>query len=626
MMKRIVLSLLLLMVVLNLSSQSYLFDSIPENLKRGADAVIRSEQALFTIIKPGNAVLKTKKVITLLNENTLNYRYLTVRYDKFSKVNYVRGTIYDEKGEIIKVLGTLDVQDWSAVTGGTFYSDDRMKVLYFPLHKFPYTIEYEYEVEYSSIVNYPFWIFQDSPDESVEKSGIQIVVPSAMKLRYFGEYLKNPVDSVIEKDVRIYTWLEENIAARSRRQYSLEEVPQPPLIYSAPLDFEYGGFKGSMRSWKSLGEWVYSLNKGRDELSPAEKQKVAELVTGAKDEREKVKLIYEYVQATTRYVSIDIGIGGFQPAQATDVAKNGFGDCKGLANYAKALLKAAGINSYYTLVLAGETRQLNHDFVANHFNHAILCVPMIKDTIWLDCTSQTLPFNFLGNFTDDRPALLITPEGGKLVRTPAFVKTENVFKRTGTVSMNNFGKSSAKLNDYYSGVNYQKASARFGQASDEEMKRYLNSYLRFSDINSAGVKFTETKAEKPSAVFAYDVNINDFAVITGKVMTFNPVIEKAEYVQDFPASIEIPEYNISSDSITYNLPIGYKVEFKPADVRLENEFGKFSYETEVKNNKLIYKRYLEMNKGVFPVEKFEDFRNFINSVARADGELIILKN
>ena len=98
------------------------------------------------------------------------------------------------------------------------------------------------------------------------------------------------------------------------------------------------------------------------------------------------------------------------------------------------LLKVADINSYYTLVLAGETRQLNHDFVANHFNHAILCVPMIKDTIWLDCTSQTLPFNFLGDFTDDRPALLITPEGGKLVRTPAFIKNENVFKRTGTVS------------------------------------------------------------------------------------------------------------------------------------------------------------------------------------------------
>ena len=227
MMKRILISLFLLMIVLKLSSQSYLFDSIPENLKRGADAVIRSEQALFTINRPGNAVLKAKKVITLLNENTLPYRYLTVMYNKFSKVNYVRGTIYDEKGEIIKVLGIMDVQDWSAVTGGSFYTDDRMKVLYFPLHKFPYTIEYEYEVEYSSLVNYPLWVFQDSPDESVEKSAIQIVIPTGMTLRYFGEHLKNPVDSVIEKDIRIYTWQEENIKARARRQYSLEELPQP---------------------------------------------------------------------------------------------------------------------------------------------------------------------------------------------------------------------------------------------------------------------------------------------------------------------------------------------------------------------------------------------------------------
>jgi transglutaminase-like putative cysteine protease len=625
-MKRIVITLFLLMVVLNLSSQSYLFDSIPDNLKRGAAAVIRTNQALFTLSKPGNAVLKVKKVITLLNEKTELYRYLMVRYDKFSKVNYIRGTIYDEKGEIIKVLGMLDVQDRSAVTGSSFYSDDRMKMLYFPMHKYPFTIEYEYEVEYSSLLNYPSWVFQDSPDVSVEKSGIQIVVPKDMNLRYFVENLKNRVDSVTDKEVLIYTWQEENIMASQRLQYSFSEEPNPPLLYSAPLDFEYGGFKGSMNSWGSLGAWDYNLIKGRDELSESEKQKVATIISQAKDEREKIKLIYQYVQESTRYVSIDIGIGGFQPAEAQAVAMNGFGDCKGLANYTKALLKAVGVNSYYTLVLAGETKPIEHDFISHHFNHAILCVPLATDTIWLDCTNQTLPFNYLGSFTDDRPALLITPDGGKLVRTPAFRKNENLVKRTGTVSMNNFGKSSARITDYYSGIYYEKASDLFGLSSDEEMKRYLNSSLKYWDLNPTSVKFSENKSEKPSAVFAYDVSINNFATMAGKMMIFNPSIDNAEYLQDLPMPMEVTQFSITYDSIAYNLPLGYKVEFKPADVSLKNEFGRFNYRIEAINDKLIFKRYLEMNKGEIPLDKFQAFRSFINSVAKTDREKIILSN
>ena len=91
-------------------------------------------------------------------------------------------------------------------------------------------------------------------------------------------------------------------------------------------------------------------------------------------------------------------------------------------------------------------------------------------------------------------------------------------------------------------------------------------------------------------------------------------------------AIEIPEYYNLYDSIAYNLPVGYKVELKPADVRIENEFGKFSYQIESKNDKLIYKRYLEMNKAEIPEEKFQAFRSFVNLVAKTDRERIILKN
>ncbi len=613
------------MIVLNLSSQSYPFDSIPASLKRRADAVVRSEQCLFTIINTNHNTEKVKRVITLLNERSFPYRFVKVFYDNNSRVNYLRGTIYDEKGNIIKVLGIMDVQDLSAIPGGSFYTDDRMKYLYFPIYKFPYTIEYEYEIDYSSVYTYSNWYFQNSPEFSVERSGIQFIVPKDMKFRYYEENLKNKVDSVITSESRIYTWQEENIPAVTRHNYAATMHYQWPAIFTAPLDFDYGGHKGSLSTWKAYGEWMYKLIKGLDELPQAELIKMAEITSKTDDMRERARLVYEYMQSRTRYVSIQIGIGGLRPAEASSVAKNGFGDCKALVNYTMALLKAAGITSYYSLIKSGTDGEIIKSFVNDQFDHIILCVPMPKDTVWLECTNQKSPFNFLGYFTDDRYALLITPDGGKLVKTPAFKKEENVLKRTGTAFLNNYGKSSARLSYFYSGINYEEASSLFGLASEEEMKRYLNSSMRFSDMNFGSLKFSETKSENPSAIFAYDAGINDFTSITGNLMTFIPAIEKEEYLQDIPSVIEIKDHNISYDSIVYNLPIGYRAGFKPADVKIESQFGKFRYQLDLRNDRIIYKRYLEMNKGRIPIEKFQAFRSFINSVAKTDREMIILE-
>ena len=76
-MKKILFSVCLFLAFIDASSQVYLFDSIPVNLKRRSDAVIRSEQCLFKIIKPGNAVMQIKKAVTLLNDDSKSYRLLT---------------------------------------------------------------------------------------------------------------------------------------------------------------------------------------------------------------------------------------------------------------------------------------------------------------------------------------------------------------------------------------------------------------------------------------------------------------------------------------------------------------------------------------------------------------------
>lgn len=625
-MKRLVFIVLLSAFWINANSQFYPFDSIPGNLKKSAIAVVRSEQCLFTISKPGQATRKIKKAVTLLNEEASAFRFLMVYYDKFSRVNYIKGSVYDEKGKIVKVMGPQDIYDLSAITGGSFYTDDRMKVIYFPVYKFPYTIEYEYEVTYSSLPGYPDWSFQDLENVSVVRSGIQYIVPQNMKLRFFEQALRNKVDSFIIKDNRVYTWQEENLEAWSSKRLMARAGYKEPVLYTAPLDFEFGGFSGSMRSWEEFGSWVYSLNRDRDALPDDEISTVKTLASKFTNRRELVKAIYEYMQSNTRYTSVQIGIGGFRTAEASSVSKNGFGDCKALVNYTQALLKAAGIKSYYTLVKSGVgEKDINTSFVDNQFDHVILCVPMQKDTVWLECTSQSLPFNCLSGFTSDRHVLLITPEGGRLVKTPGFTNEQNSIVNTGSVFINMDGTSSAMMDVEYSGIKYFDASDILSNQSDDEMKRSLYSTLGLPKFTVVATKFSENKTENPTCMLHYQIGIEGFGVTKEDMIYFTPLFSKSDFLPRDTTVMKISYTESLSDSITYFLPVGFKVESLPEPVSANSEFGAYSLTISGSDDRIVLKRRFVLNKGKVPASKYEEFRKFYNTAARSDREVIILR-
>lgn len=83
-----------------------------------------------------------------------------------------------------------------------------------------------------------------------------------------------------------------------------------------------------MESWQSYGEWQYQLLSGRDQLPPTLKEELQKRTANCNTPYEKIAAIYQYLASTTRYVSIQLGIGGLQPIAAADVNRTGFGDCK----------------------------------------------------------------------------------------------------------------------------------------------------------------------------------------------------------------------------------------------------------------------------------------------------------
>ena len=131
---------------------------------------------------------------------------------------------------------------------------------------------------------------------------------------------------------------------------------------------------------------------------------------------------------------------------ASDVDRVGYGDCKALTNYTKALLNVVGVPSYNTLLYRNPTKtNIESDFVAMQGDHMILCIPQNGTNIFLECTSQDSPFGYQGTFTDDRDVLVVKPEGGEIVRTKIYEDIGNTQTGKGTYTINENGDFSGIL-------------------------------------------------------------------------------------------------------------------------------------------------------------------------------------
>jgi transglutaminase-like putative cysteine protease len=375
-------SILLSLCIIAFSKElMYPVSEIPAALLQNAHTVMRVYKQEVEIKSERSAVVSVTEVRTILNKNGENDAYFSETYDPMNKISNVKGKVYNELGKQIKSLGGDDVVDHSAISGFSLYEDNRVKYIDPKNLTYPFTVEYTYDIDLKHTFFLPVWS-HGSENTSYENSIFIVKTPVGYSFRYKEYNLPKGVVKTTQDDKDVYTWTITNLSARIDEPMTIKSLPTYPLVRLAPNKFEVGETKGSSETWKDLGIWMTGLLDKKDILSESTKAKMKEITSSCKNDLEKVKVVYQYMQQKTRYVSIQVGIGGWQPFDAETVDKTSYGDCKALSNYTKALLLAVGVKSYYALVYAGaSSRNIDADFASNQFNHAIVFVPIDKDSV-----------------------------------------------------------------------------------------------------------------------------------------------------------------------------------------------------------------------------------------------------
>ncbi|MEG1586924.1 MAG: DUF3857 domain-containing protein [Bacteroidales bacterium] len=608
--------------------------ALPENItpnpgeRKYANSIVRIDQTDFDVQSRTNATQKRSTITTILNKEGKEEAAFICYCDKFRELKQFSGELYNAQGVLIRKFKKSDLIHTEYFEG--LASDNYTYYLDAPdIQSYPYTIKYEWELKHKDgLISYPVFVPQTSYNQAVDTAVYQITLPAQENLR-FRSLNSNiePVEST-EKNRKSYLFTYGNLNAIEHEPMGLSLTAMIPHVYFTPEEFSFEGTTGNISDWNNFGKWQAELLNNRDILSEEAKRKVKELTAGCGSDREKVNALYDFLGKTTRYVSIQLGIGGLQPTPAQDVFKTGFSDCKGLSNYLKALLSEAGIPSVYTVISTTRSHLLPDFASANQMNHVILQVPLPGDTLWLECTNPEEPFGYIHNQIAGHDALLIHPDGGEIYRLPQ--KKDSLHKECyyADIYLGADGNAKGVVSRKSWNSQYENR-CHLIKLEDAKQRDRVRGEIKLPSVRIQELTMKENKCADPSFEVRYEAELG-YGTQTGNRLFIPANIFRntlSEFSSRKPRTqpIALSAGFTDSDTIHIHLPEGYNIESTPAPQCINNDFGSFSAIILPGERKISVIQTLSLKKGIYPVEKYEDFRKFTEVVSRSYSGKIVLK-
>ena len=590
----------------DISTLSLLSNSPEQEDYPEASAIVLLDKSIIQLNIDGSNAEKTHRIVKILNEKGRTaYSQVSIPYSTNLKL---------EKAVTITSEG--EEHEATEIKSGK---------ISFPMVNVGSTIEYKYSINRSSggwldQHYYETWIFQDWVP--VLKSEYILALPKEMDIVTYlsSDKIKHTVENFNGYDVNI--WETKNLPE------IYNETDSPPI-----RDLTAKIMVSTILSWDELARWQNSLIDGQFDMDEKIKGTVEQLVPGAESRKEIIRRIYEYLVTEIRYLYTGEGIFGKKPHNAINIFANRYGDCKDKATLMIAMLKEAGIKSYYASLPVRGTGQVIKSVPCPQTNHIIVYIPDSgkKETpMFVDPTSRYLPFDILPAGDQNVDALILKRPGYEFIRTP--VEPPDKSTRTHSFDMkideNGNMLCSLKLTGTGEFASTDRNTYRAPGKRPALLEKFLNSIIRGAHLIEYDFKNFENI--QPPVKIECVFSAPNFARQSGdelRISSFN----NFKIAQTFALKSK-RHYAIYMDGMytrkyekIYKAPDSYQTYEIPDDISLDCGYMSFSSEYNkgkdyVKNTKTLVIKSLEI-----PREDYKKFRNFCIEVDRAEEREISFK-
>jgi hypothetical protein len=545
-------------------------------------------------------------------------------------VNWVR--VVRPDGTVISSTPShVQDSDVPAQHGDPVYSDRKVRRLSLTGVKAGTIVDWSYTIEdFKPFLTRDFFLtWSVNPGAPVARSRYIVDVPASLTPRIVEENLDFARTTQVMKDRRVYTWARADIPAIR------------PEALAADSNGVYMSITiGSPLTWSDISSWYASNAKARYTLTPAIEAKVRELVRSARTQDDSIRAIHRWVAQDIRYVSIALGLGGYQPRSPEEVVRTGFGDCKDKATLFIAALAKLGIPAFPVLLNSegGVRRQLP---TIDQFDHAIAAVRRGGRYEYTDLTADltpygTIPFSYQGEF-----GIVVKEDGSaEEITFPLSAIDSNRVERLLLGTLANDGSLSGSYSERVTGIGEAQLRETFRHPMDSTTRANFATNLASKLIDGAvGDSVEAFRGPDLSADARVKVmfrngraaqSTGSSAILKLPLPNVRSLADAARQLEQEPprrfpiSAMKFWGYRVVETELRYTLPEGWRAEL-PRGVEVDGVFGKYQSHYAQTGQNLVVRRRITGSDAVVPPEGIKDFIAWLRDVARDDVEIIVLQ-
>jgi transglutaminase-like putative cysteine protease len=580
-------------------------------------AILEStENVTFDLNKTESKVIVNHSINEKLMN--INHRAAIQKYEFYDSESKIE--TFNLKYRNDKSVGSYVVDEFYK-DNDLFYNDARVKhmVVNFPVQGYIYN--YELEKKYEDVKYFTSLYFND--EFPVLKKQIVVTVPewlnAELKEFNFDGAKITKSQTKDSKNNTIYTYTINDVPAL----YKEEDAPGRSYLYPHILviakSYKLKGKDVALfGSTADLYKWYKSLVDLMKDDTSVLKSKVTELTASAKTDEEKIKNIYYWVQDNIRYIAFEDGIAGFKPDESNHVFEKRYGDCKGMANLIKQMLKLAGFDARLTWI---GTKHIAYDYKTPSLavdNHMICTLFHKGKKYFLDGTEK---FNSFGEYAERiQNKEVMIEDGDKYiidkVPTVSHESNKEIFKANlsieneklqGTCSKSYLGESRAQFLYIYSTFKNDKKSETLDNYLSKSEKNTLVTNIKTSDLKNRDAKLTiDYNVNVANKVSSFDNEMYVDLEYMNEFKGFELKDRKTDYQFDFKKNYE--------STVSLAIPAGYSVTKIPTDLVVKEGNFEIVLTFQKTDKEIIYKKSFIFKNGEIKASEMTKWNDFIKNL------------
>ncbi|MDP8212097.1 MAG: DUF3857 domain-containing protein [Candidatus Zapsychrus exili] len=593
------------------------------------DKIVLVDNYSVVLNEDWSYIRSSYKKIKILKESAKSMGEISVYYtDGRDKILALGAHTITPKGKVIK---HSKIQDFKAYPSYAMYSDLRVKVLSMPEVNVGSTIEIKKIIK-SKGKTIPESFWSETYLEygyPTKESNVSYTFSKSLNINYKSFKLDDDRMPVIteDEDTITYSWHIEEAYYEGKN----EDLMPTPRFEDIKNCIAFSSFN----SWDDVAAWFYRVSQEGIVITPEIRQVAEKIFEGKETLKDKVRAALEYVQENFRYVSMSLGENNFKPHATDEVFANKYGDCKDLSLLTKTILSIGGINADMALFrdedsISDPVYDLPYPIL---FNHVVLLVNNPKgedfyiDPLLDDYDIGEYPMSYQMAYT-----FIVKEDAGVFGRFPLFDIKRDYEHSDRDIYVNIDGdgfdiRESRNVWDLNDSIRFRREYKDCSEQKKKELMEYIystiapNGEILEHKIENLDEKYGIIKIKSRIKQETRYPVISDMIFINfdgaDRVSVF---IEKE---RKYP--IFYPMNSFDKEVIAYHIPAGFRIEYLPPNVNLDNGFFSLKRIFDVKGEKIVYTEEVTFRRVEIPKEEYQRINKFYDELPKKINQMIILK-